>query len=257
MQDHARGQQPFRRSGAQQLFHAGKLQRRIDAQQAVVPSALHAAHSIILRQPDEVGDVILATLVIVTQTRQQAFHGGQAELVHARVDLAAFRAMQGRIIILGFHNAEHPPLLAHHPAIRAGIVQHNGGEGQLRAGGFGQKVAHQRFGKQGGIAVDHQQVGAARCGKRGQSLHQRMPCAKLLGLKDQTRIRKGGLHHFSPVAHHHPDVFSKNRPQGRAHIRQHGLAQQRLQHLGTVRMHAGALARRQNKSRVFRHKNSP
>ena len=255
VQNHARGQQLFRRAGAQQFFQAGKFQRGVDAQQTVVPAAFHAAHRIIFRhgQTNDVRDVVFAALIVVVQAGQQRLHGGQAEPVHARVDFAAFRAVAGRIVILGLHDAEHPALLAHHPAVRAGIVRHDGGKGQIRARGLSQEIAHQGFGEQRRVAVDHQQMGAARFGQRGQSLHQSVTRAELFGLKNQAGVRKGRLHHLGPVSHHHPDIFSKNRPQGHAHIGQHGLAQNRLQNLGPVRVHAGALARRQNESRVFRH----
>ena len=255
MQNHARGQQLFRRAGAQQFFHAGKLQRGVDAQQAVVPAAFHAAHRVIFRhgQANDVRDVVFAALIVVVQARQQRLHGGQTEPVHARVDFAAFRAVAGRIIILGLHDADHPAQFAHHPAVRAGIVRHDGGKGQIRARGLGQEIAHQGFREQRRVAVDHQQMGTSGFGQRGQGLHQGVPRAELLGLENQTGVRKCRLHHPGPVSHHHPDIFSKKRPQGRAHIGQHGLAQNRLQNLGPVRVHAGALARRQNKSRVFRH----
>ena len=256
VQDDARGQQPFRRAGAQQFFQVGKLQGGIDAQQAVVPAALHAAHGIIFRhgQADQIRDVVFAALVVVAQARQQAFHRGQIQLVHARVDFAAFRAVAGRIVILGFHNADHPPLFAHHTPVCAGITRNNRCKSQVRAGRLSHKIAYQPFREQGRIAIDHQQMAAIGLGQRGQSLHQGMPRAELLALENQARIRKGRFDHFGPMPHHRPDFLAENRPQGFPHIGQHGLAQQCLQNLGPFRVHAGALAGRQNKSRVFGHK---
>ena len=80
-----------------------------------------------------------------------------------------------------------------------------------------------------------------------------MPRAQLLLLQHKTRIRKGTLHHFGTVASHNPYIFCKNRAQGFNHAGKHGLAQQGLQHLWPVGMHAGSLARRKNQSRVLRH----
>ena len=94
---------------------------------------------------------------------------------------------------------------------------------------------------------------AANLGQGRQSLNERMPCAKLLFLQHKASIRKGSLHHLGAVPGHNPNIFCKDRAQRFYHAGKHGLAQQCLQHLGSVGMHAGSLARRKNQSRVLRH----
>ena len=253
--DDARCQQITHPALAQGFFHPLQLLGRVHPHEAVITSAAHAENIVFFRhsQADEVGNIVFTALVGLADTGQQAFHRIQRAVVHARVDFIGWRPVERRIVILGFHDGAHIFALPHHAAIRAGVVQFNGGKGQVSAHGFGQKLAHERFREQGRIAVDHQQVGAARRYQRGQSLYKSMPGAELLFLKNKGCVRKGGLHHFGLVAGHNPDVFGKYGAQGRKHTGQHGFAQHGLQNLGLVGMHAGALACRQNEGRVFWH----
>ena len=255
MHDNTRSKQIINNTGAQGFFHTGKLNWRIHAHERIIAAALDTENFVFFRdgKADEVCNVVFAALVAVVQVRQKALHRSKAAIVHARVNLVGRRPVERGIIILGFHNGLDLALLAHHPAIRAGVVQLNGGKSQIGPNGLGKKRTNQRFRKQGRIAVDHQQMGATGFCQCGQSLNKGMACAKLLFLQHKAGIRKGGLHHFGAMPGHNPDVFRKNRAQSLNDAGKHWLAQQRLQHLGPVRVHAGSLARCKNQSRVLRH----
>ena len=255
MQHHAGTQQAVHHTPTQTLFAAGKFQGRIDAHQALVPAALHALHLAALGhgQGDEVGDVVFAALVGIADARQQTGRQIQAHAVHARVDLVRFGPVQRGVVVLGLHDGPHAaPGGTHHPAIGGGIVQLDGGKGQVGPCRCLHEVAHHVLGEQWRIAVDHQHT-LALSFQRGHGLHQGMARAQLLLLADEGRVREGGLHHARLMAHHHQHAPVEHGADGFQHIAQHGFTQDGLQYFGFVGMHAGALARGQNEGGSLQH----
>ena len=255
MQHHAGTQQAVHHTLTQKFFTAGKFQRRIDAHQALVPAALHALHVAAFghSQGDEVGDIVFAALVGIADARQQAGSQIQAHAVHARIDFVRFGPVQRRIVVLGFHDGTHAAVGGtHHTAIGGGIVQLDGGKGQVGPLRSLHEMTHHVLGEQRRIAVDHQHALALPF-QRGHGLHQRMARAQLLFLVHEGSVREGGLHHARLMAHHHQHTPVEHGADGFQHVAQHGFAQNGLQYFGFVGMHAGALARGQNKGGCLQH----
>ena len=239
----------------QKFFAAGKFQRRIDAHQALVPAALHALHLAAFghSQGDEIGDVVFAALVSIADPRQQTGSQIQTHAVHARVDLMRFGPVQRGVIVLGLHDGPHAAVGGtHHPAIGGGIVQLDGGKGQIRPFRGLHEMTHHVLGEQRRIAVDHQHALALPF-QRGHGLHQRMARAQLLFLVHEGSVRESSLHHTRLMAHHHQHTPVEHGADGFQHVAQHGFAQNGLQYFGFVGMHAGALARGQNKGGCLQH----
>ena len=255
MQHHAGTQQAVHHTLTQKFFTAGKFQRRIDAHQALVPTTLHALHVAAFghSQGDEVGDIVFAALVGIADARQQAGSQIQAHAVHARIDFVRFGPVQRRIVVLGFHDGTHAAVGGtHHTAIGGGIVQLDGGKGQVGPLRGLHEMTHHVLGEQRRIAVDHQHALALPF-QRGHGLHQRMARAQLLFLVHEGSVREGGLHHARLMAHHHQHTPVEHGADGFQHVAQHGFAQNGLQYFGFVGMHAGALARGQNKGGCLQH----
>ena len=80
-----------------------------------------------------------------------------------------------------------------------------------------------------------------------------MARAQLLLLVHEGSIREGSLHHARLMAHHHQHTPVEHGADGFQHVAQHWFAQNGLQYFGFVGMHAGALARGQNKGGCLQH----
>ena len=145
--NNARRKQPINNAGAQGFFHTRKFHRRIHTHERIIAPTLNAKHFILFSngKANQICNIIFAALIAVVQMRQKCFYCCKAAIVHASINLIRGRAVERSIVILGFHNGFDLAQLAHHAAIRAGVVELNGGKGQVGPHGLGKERTNQRF----------------------------------------------------------------------------------------------------------------
>ena len=138
MQNNAALHKALHNARAHNLFSARKLCRGVDAEQALIAAAHDTLHAVsfLKSQGHEIGDVVLAALVLVGHLGEEALGQGAAEVVEAGVHLACGGAVLRLVVILGFHDGLDMPVHADNPAVGAGIIKADGGEGEIAVAGF-------------------------------------------------------------------------------------------------------------------------
>ena len=123
---------------AHNLFGARKLSGGVDAEQALIAAAHDTLHAVtfLKGQGHEIGDVVLTALVFVGHLGEKALGQGAAEVIEAGVHLACGGSVLRLVVILGLHDGFDMPIHADNPAVGAGIIKADGGEGEIAVAGF-------------------------------------------------------------------------------------------------------------------------
>ena len=150
-----------------------------------------------------------------------------------------------RVLVLD--DALHEPAgAAHDAAVALRIVSLHGEERQLPRPGECHELSELGATDERHVAIEHQHQ--VSVGDVLHRLQHGVPCAQALGLQrpGDRLVLECGAHLLAPVAVNHLDGGGRERARRVDHVLQQRPAGERLQYLGERRLHALALARRQD-----------
>ena len=199
------------------------------------------------RHGDRIGQVVLALRVVAADAVQQAEQPRAVERHQPRIAQGHRALLLRRVQV--FDDRVQPAVGAQDkPAIGAGHGWTHPEHDHGRIGSLPPRLDHgaQRLGgHQRRIAIGDQNVALEAFEKRAGSHHGIARTA--LVLLDDGRVgcdlHRDGLH---AGADHRDDLLRRQQGCSRHDMGDHGAARHLVQHLRLIRLHAGALARRQN-----------
>ncbi len=231
-------------------FGPGQLHAVVDALGLVGVGggdALHI-HTVLDRQLHHVGEVVFALGVVVLHLGQPALEAARLRGDEPGVDLGD-RALRCAGVLLLDDAGDAAGLtifggIAQDAAVAEGIGQHGAEHGHAVLGRRHQ-LAQGFGGDQGHVAVEDQHQGAVRHFRHGL-LHS-MGGAQLLLLHHGTDLALPArlqpfAHRRGAMAEHDLAGLDAGLAHGVEHVAEHGLAADRVQHLGQRGLHARALA---------------
>ena len=204
----------------------------------------------------DVGEVVLALGVVGGDPAQGRRQQRSAEAVDRRVDLGHLELVGRGVALLD--DAAHPTVLvAHHPAVARGVVEHGRQHRARRA--RGPVLVDQRADggrpQQRRVARQHEHVDAVvvivvveGVAEGGEGDRHGVAGAALDRLLDELQRQVAGRvgellgDPVGPVADDHDGPVDREVAEAVEDVEHHGLAAQDVQRLGAGRAHAGALA---------------
>ena len=195
---------------------------------------------ILVRQRNDIGDVIFALRIVVGELRQPALQIAAVGDQDAGIDFGDLQLIGRGVFLLD--NADDGAVFAYDAPVAAGIVQHHRQQADA-AFRFGVAQTLQRLLRdQRHVAVKHQDIFVvSECG--GGLLHC-VAGAELFRLQHPVERRLGqrGLQPVAAVTIHQMNMARAEAGCGVDHVLNHGFACKGMQNFGQIGIHTGSLA---------------
>ena len=236
-------------AAAQDLLGAGELQARVDAERVLVVVSGHGPDllAFLLEDLEHVRQVVLALRVVVRHVRERLEEVLGGEAVDARVDLADLALRLRRVLVLD-DLLDRAVRRADDAAV-ARRIRHDGREDRRLGSGCHMLIVEfleERARQERRVAAeDHDR--ARLILEEFLRLQDGVARAELLRLRDELRLITDGLADHLAAEARHDDVALRTGRLGRIDdVLQHRLAARLVQDLRQLRLHARALAGRED-----------